>query len=191
MTIDDVPWVTLALAVGMVTVHLVSPAITPMTYVFLAPWMHAGLGHLSENLLVFVLLGAWVERRVGWLTYLFAAVMLAYLALYVPVATEYGSLSRGTSGLTMILTGYAVPVLLIVLAGRIESIELEAREVAVGLGVFLVLVYLTVDAWVTIQRFAGFEPRPDGVAVASHATGLALGVLWFAWRGWRHGFVEA
>ena len=123
MTIDDVPWVTFALAAGMVVVYLVSPAITPLSYTLLAPWMHAGFGHIWQNLLVFVVLGAWVEHRVGWLTYLFFAVMIPYLALYLPVVFEYGGLSRGASGLTMALTGYMVPVLLVGLAERIESFD--------------------------------------------------------------------
>lgn len=59
----------------------------------------------------------------GWSTYLFAAVMIPYLALYLPVVLGYGGLSRGASGLTMALTGYAIPVLLVVLAKRVDSFE--------------------------------------------------------------------
>lgn len=190
MTIDDIPWVTFILTLGMMAIHLVSPAITPLSYTVLAPWMHAGFNHLWQNLLMFVLLGAWIERRVGWVTFLFFAVMIPYLALYLPVVFEYGELSRGASGLTMALTGYVVPVLLVDLAGRIESFEFDAKEVVVGLGILLVLVYLTADSWVIVQRFVGLEPRPDGVAVSAHATGLVLGVLWFGWRAWRHGLAD-
>ena len=191
VTTDDVPWVTFVLAAGMVVVSLVSPAITPLSYTLLAPWMHAGFGHIWQNLLVFFILGAWVERRVDWLTYLFFAVMISYLALYLPVVFEYGELSRGASGLTMALTGYVVPVLLVGLAERIESFEFDSKDVAVGLGVLLVLTYLSVVSWVTVQRFVGLEPRPDGVSVSSHMTGLVLGVLWFGWRAVRHGLVDA
>jgi membrane associated rhomboid family serine protease len=191
VAIDDVPWVTFALAAGMVVVYLVSPAITPLSYTLLAPWMHAGFGHIWQNLLVFIVLGVWVERQVDWLTYLFFAVMIPYLALYLPVVFEYGGLSRGASGLTMALTGYMVPVLLADLAERIESFEFDTKEVVVGLGILLVLVYLSVDSWVTVQRFVGLEPRPVGVSVSSHMTGLVLGVLWFGWRVLRHGLVDA
>lgn len=191
MAIDDIPWITFALTLGMVAIHLASPVITPLSYTVLAPWMHAGFNHLWQNLLVFVLLGAWIERRVGWVTFLFFAVMVPYLALYLPVMFEYGGLSRGASGLTMALTGYVIPVLLVVLAGQIESLELDARGMAIGLGTLLVLSYFTADVWVTIQRFAGLEPRPDGVAVSVHLTGIILGVLWFGWRVLRHGLAEA
>ncbi|MFC7238889.1 rhomboid family intramembrane serine protease [Saliphagus sp. GCM10025317] len=186
MTIDDIPWITFALTLGMVVIYFVSPAITPLSYTVLAPWMHASFNHLWQNLLVFVLVGTWVERRVGWVTFLFFAVMIPYLALYLPVVLKYGELSRGASGLTMALTGYIVPVLLVLLVGHIDSFEFDAREVAVGLGILLILVYLTADSWVTVQRFVGLEPRPDGVAVSAHTTGLVLGVLWFGWRAWRH-----
>jgi membrane associated rhomboid family serine protease len=153
--------------------------------------MHGGFNHIWQNLLVFVLLGTWVERRIGWVTFLFFAVTIPYLALYLPVMFKYGGLSRGASGLTMALTGYVVPVLLVDLTRRIESFEFDAKEVAVGLGILLVLVYLTTDTWMTVQRFVGLEPRPDGVAVGSHATGLVLGVLWFGWRAFRHGLNDA
>lgn len=191
MTMDDIPWATCTLMLGMGTIYLTSPAITPLSYTILAPWMHAGFNHLWQNLLMFVLLGAWAERRVGWITFLLFAVMISYLALYLPVVFEYGGLSRGASGLTMALTGYWLPVLLIVLIRRIESFEFDAREFLAGLGILVVLAYLTTDAWVAVQRFVGLEPRPDGVAVSAHATGLALGLLWFSWRALRHGLDEA
>lgn len=179
------------LTLGMGAIYLVSPAITPLSYTVFAPWMHSGVDHLWQNLLVFVLLGAWVERRVGWLTFLLFAVMIPYIALFLPVVFQYGGLSRGASGLTMALTGYVVPVLFVVLAGRIESSDFDAKEVMFGLGVLLLLAYLTTDAWVTVQRFAGLEPRPDGMAVSAHATGLVLGGLWFGWRALRHGLTDA
>jgi len=191
VTTDNVPWITLILSLGMGVIYLVSPAITPLSYTILAPWMHSGIGHLWQNLLVFVILGAWVERRVGWLTFLFFAVMIPYIALYLPVVFQYGGLSRGASGLTMALTGYVIPVLFVVLAGRMESDDIDPKEMVLGLGVLLVLAYLTHDAWVTVQRFAALEPRPDGMAVSAHATGLVLGVLWFGWRALRHGLTDA
>lgn len=191
VTIDDIPWITLILSLVMGIIYLASPAISPLSYTVLAPWMHGGMDHILQNLIMFVLLGTWVERRVGWLTFLLFAVMIPYIALYLPVVIKYGGLSRGASGLTMALTGYVVPVLFVVLAGRIDSIEFDAKEVAFGLGILLVLAYLTADAWVTVQRFAGLDPRPDGVAVSAHATGLVLGVLWFGWRALRHGLADA
>jgi len=153
--------------------------------------MHSGVDHLWQNLLVFVLLGAWVERRVGWLTFLLFAGMIPYIALYLPFVFQYGGLSRGASGLTMALTGYVVPLLFVVLTGHIESFDFDAREVVFGLTVLLVLAYLVTDVWVTVQRFAGLEPRPDGVAVSAHATGFVLGVLWSGWRALRHGLADA
>ncbi|WP_315909654.1 rhomboid family intramembrane serine protease [Halapricum hydrolyticum] len=186
MAINDIPWVTIILTLVMGATHLVSPTITPLSYTILAPWMHAGFNHLWQNLLVFVLLGTLVERRVGLVTFLLFAVLIPYLALHLPVVFEYGGPSRGASGLTMTLTGYAIPALVVDLAERIESFEADARDVALGIGILLVLIYLSLDVWVTVQRFAGIQSRPDGVAVSAHATGLVLGVLWFGWRVLRH-----
>jgi len=187
MDLDGVPWATFVLAAFMVVVHVADPALTSLTYTAFAPWMHAGFGHIAENLIVFVVLGVGVERRVGSIPFAAFAVLIPYLALYLPVAFDYGGLSRGASGLTMALTGYAVFVLLVVLAERLDGFKVEWREVAVILGAFLAVLYLTVDSWVTVQRFFGFEPRPEGVSVSSHMTGLVLGVMWFGWRAWRHG----
>jgi hypothetical protein len=104
--------------------------------------------------------------------------MIPYLALYLLIVLKYGGLSRGASGLTMTLTGYAVPVLLVILVKHIECFKFDVRRAAVVLGTLFVLAILTMDAWVTIQRFAGLRPGPDGVAVLVHVTGLVLGVLW-------------
>lgn len=171
----------------MAVIYLIEPPATPVTYTVLAPWMHADWTHLSQNLLVFVVLGVWVEYRMGWMTYLCAALLIPYLALYLPVVLGYGGLSRGASGLTMALTGYAIPVLLVSLVERIDAGAFEARQVAVWVGLVLFVTYLAVDSWLTVQRFIGLAPHPDGVSVASHFTGLTLGVLWFCWRAWRHG----
>lgn len=186
VTVDDIPWVTFILLLVMGVIYLASPAITPLSYTVLAPWMHGGFNHIWQNLLMFLLLGAWVEKRVGSVTFLLFALLIPYLALYLPVVLNYGELSRGASGLTMALTGYVLPVLLVILAGRIKPFEFDARKVAVDLGILLILVYLIGDAWITIQRFVGIDPRPYGVAVSVHTTGLFLGVLWFGWRALRH-----
>ncbi|MFC7228362.1 rhomboid family intramembrane serine protease [Salinirubellus salinus] len=191
MTIDDVPGVTFALAVGMGAIHMASPAITPLSYTALAPWMHAGVDHLLNNLLVFTLLGAWVERRLGWAKFLFVSMVMAYLALYLPIVFGYGELSRGASGLTMALTGYAILALLVTFTEQLETLDVGTGEGLFSFGILLVLVYLTVDAWQTVQRFVGVEPRPDGVAVSAHLTGLVLGMVWFGWRMVRYGLTDA
>lgn len=191
VNLDDVPWVTLTLALGMVVIDIISPAIRPLSYTFLAPWMHAGFNHMWQNLLVFVLLGSWIEQRVGLVPFLFFAVLIPYLALYLPVVFSYGGLSRGASGLTMALTGYVVPVLFVALVGYIASFGGDGKEVVLGLGILFILAYLITDAWVTVQRFVEPDLRPDGVAVAAHFTGLILGILWFGWRAIRHGIIDA
>jgi membrane associated rhomboid family serine protease len=183
--------VTPVLTVVMVVIHLAKPPITPLTYTVLAPWIHADWTHIVQNLFIFVVLGTWVENRIDWLTYLFAALMIPYLALYLPVVLGYGGLSRGASGLTMVLTGYVIPVLLVDLGNQVDSLELEVRQVAVWLGMFILVTYLAVDSWLTIHRFIELTPRPDGVSVSSHLTGLILGILWFCWRAWRHGLSNA
>ncbi|QLG63210.1 rhomboid family intramembrane serine protease [Halorarum salinum] len=193
MSIDNFPrtLVTFTLAGIMLLVYVVNPAIAELSYIFLAPWMHSGWPHFWNNLFIFVPLGAWVENRVGWLTFLTFAIMIPYLALSAPVAFGYGELSRGASGLTMAVSGYIVPVSLTNLSERLDSISLERRELFVWGLKLLIVLYLAADAYMTVKRFFGFEPRPDGVAVSAHFTGLVTGLLWFAWRGGRHGIFDA
>lgn len=188
---DDIPWATFILTLGMVVIYIISPEITPLSYTLLAPWMHSGFSHLWQNLFIFVLLGTWVETRVRRVTFLLFSVLIPYLALYLPVVLNYGSLSRGASGLTNALIGYVIVALLVNLSGRIRSSSFNSKQVTIGLGIVLVLIYLTAGAWLTFQRFTGLEPRPDGVAVSSHMTGIVLGLLWFAWRTVRHGLKNA
>lgn len=179
--------VTSALTVWMVVLYLISPELSSgFIYFVLAPWMHAGIGHISNNLAIFVILGVWVEHRVGWWEYLGFAVLLPYLALHVPSVWNFGNYAVGASALTMALTGYAIPVLLVGLVERVEDFEYELREVVVWLVMLLAVLYLSSDAWVTVQRFLGWEPRPERVAVGAHLAGLVLGFLWMGYRALRH-----
>lgn len=191
MDFEDVPCVTAVTAGWMGVIHLVEPTLTPLTYSLLAPWMHSGWPHLWQNLVIFGLLGVWIEQRVGWLTFLLFVALIPYLALYVPVVFDYGGLSNGASGLTKALTGYVIPALFVALYDLFDYLESDWRELTIAGVMLLAALYLTVDAWQTIWRFAGIKPRPDGVAVSAHLTGLVLGVLWFGWRSWRHGILEA
>lgn len=194
MNSDDVPWVTALLAVWIVGLYLFDPLLnTGVKYYVLSPWMHSGFSHFWKNMAFLIPLGVYVERRVGWLPFLVFAALIPYLALHLPVVWSLGGLSQGASGLTKALTGYTVAALLVDFYGRLEGFadfEIEWREVAVALVVLLVIIFLTVNSWVTVQRFAGIKPNPVRVSVASHFFGLVLGLLWFGWRGWRHGVFD-
>ena len=127
------------------------------------------------------------------MSFLAFAVLIPYLALHLPVVWGFSGLSIGASGLTKALTGYTVVALLVDFVMRVEgfaAVETEWREVVVALVAVLMIVFLTVNSWETIRRFAGVVPSPTGVSVASHFFGLVLGVLWFGWRAWRHGLFD-
>lgn len=191
---DDLPWATALLTVWMIGLYLFDPLLdTGIKYFFLSPWMHSGFNHFWNNMAFFIPLGVYVERRVESWPFLVFAALIPYLALHLPVVWSLGSLSQGASGLTKALTGYTVLALLVDFFGRLDGFadfELDWLEVAVALMVLLVLVFLAMNSLETVQRFAGFEHSPDGVSVASHFFGLVLGILWFGWRGWRHGVFD-
>jgi membrane associated rhomboid family serine protease len=175
----------------MLGLYLYNPSFNTVgEYYVLSPWMHSGWPHYWNNMAFFLPLGVYSERRVGSLPFLAFAALIPYLALHVPVLWGLSDWSQGASGLTKALTAYAIPVLLVGFTGRLEGLsdfEFEWRELAVAVVVPLVIVFLAADALETVQRFAGLEPSPGGVSVASHLFGLVLGVLWFGWRAWRHG----
>lgn len=178
--------VTPALTVWMVALYLISPELSSGSiYFFLSPWMHAGWSYLWQNLLVFVVLGVWVENRVWWPEYLAFTIIIPYFALHIPAVFGFGNYAWGASGLTMALTGYAIPVLLVGLIERAEGFEFEWQEVSIWLLMFFAAMYLSFDAWVTVQRFLGNVPRQEGVAVGAHLTGLVLGFLWVGYRALR------
>lgn len=185
-TIPRMP-VTYAIAVGMAVVYAVDPVIDSVSYLVLAPWMHGGFGHLWQNLAVYLILGVWVEKRVGSWTYLKFVSLVPYMALYVPVALDIGGLSQGASGLTKALGGYVGLAVFVGLFRRLESIEVDWRWVLVAGLYFVVLVLLGRYAMVTVERFFYLSPRPEGVAISAHFTGLVLGWLWFGYRGLRYG----
>jgi len=120
--------------------------------------------------------------------------MIPYLALHVPPLWDLSGWSQGASGLTKALTAYAIPVLLVDFTRQLEGFsdfEFKWGDVVVAVVVLLVVVFLTVNAWETVQRFVGLEPNPDGVSVGSHLFGFVFGMLWFGWRVWRHGLDRA
>lgn len=179
--------VTFSIAIGMVIVYLVDPPITSMSYVFLAPWMHAGFDHLWQNLLVFLLLGVWIENRVGSIPYLGFVWWAPYLSLYLPVVFDFGGLSRGASGLTKALGGFVGLVMFVGFSRRLQTLEYDWRPILTTVIHFLILVFLGVYILQSVERFFYLSPRPQGVSVASHFTGLVLGWLWFGYRGLRYG----
>ncbi|SIS18968.1 rhomboid family intramembrane serine protease [Natronorubrum thiooxidans] len=195
MNRDVVPWATALLTVWMVGLYLLDPVPdTTAKYFFLSPWMHSGWSHFWNNMAFFIPLGIYAERRVDSIPFLAFAVLIPYLALHVPPLWGLGGWSQGASGLTKALTSYAIPALLVGFSGQLEDLsdfEFDWQEVAVAVLMLLATVFLTVNGWATVQRFAGLESSPDGVSVGSHFFGLVFGMLWFAWRAMRHGLVDA
>lgn len=188
MDIGNVPWVTVLLTVWMAGLYLLSPSFdSVLEYLLLSPWMHAGVGHIANNLVLFVPLGIWTERRVGSLVFLTFSLLIPYIALHGPVTIGIGELSWGASGLTKALTGYAILALFAEFYRTMGSFEVGYRAVAIVGGLILILFYLFADASLTIRRFFHLSPRPDGVSVSAHFAGLIFGVLWFGYRTVRYG----
>ena len=191
MNFDDLPWVTAVLTTWMIGLYLFDPTLyTGAEYFFLSPWTHSGFNHFWNNMAFFLPLGVYVERRVGSLPFLVFAALIPYLSLQLPVVWSLGGFSQGASGLTKALTGYALLALLVGFSGRLDGFadpDIEWQKMVLAIAVLLVIAFLALNSWITVQRFAGFEPSPAGVSVASHFFGLIFGVLWFGWRGWRYG----
>lgn len=189
------PWATALLAVWVTALYLYDPPLNTLTgYYFLSPWTHSGLDHYLNNMVFLLPLGVYVEHRVGSFWFLAFSLLTPYFAIHVPVLVGLGGLSEGASGLTKALTGYAIPILIVEFVHRLSDLRdfgSEWKMVAVAVVVLIALVVLIASARLTVWRFVGLEASPEHISVGSHLIGLIIGVLWFAWRAWRHGLDEA
>lgn len=192
---DDIPWATALLTVWMASLYLLDPTLNGgVEYFFLSPWMHSGWPHYWNNMAFFLPLGLYTEWRTDSVALVVFAALIPYLALHLPVVWGLGGLSQGASGLTKALTSYVVMTLLIGFNNRLKRIidhDFGWREAAVAVVMLLAIAFLSVDAWVTVQRFFYLAPRPEGMSVASHFFGLIIGLFWFSFRTWQHGLGKA
>lgn len=152
-------------------------ALTPTTYLFLAPWIHSSHSHILQNVIVFVAFGKWTERRVSRRSFSLFVLASGYLSLYLPVAFDYGGLSVGFSGVTKALTTVFVLfhfTKFVITAGNNQT---SLKQVAYHFLFFFVpFLFLLV----TVARYTGYVPPPEGTSVSSHLTGIGLGILFFA-----------
>jgi membrane associated rhomboid family serine protease len=170
---------TAVLAVWIVVIWLIDPALEGLSYYVLAPWAHDGWSHLDQNLVILVIFGGLVERWVEWWEFSAVSIGTAYLSLFGPVTLGFGGWSQGASGTTNVYIGFVG----IVVASRFLRRFADAvslRDWAVVMIYFLGVVIFIGKLMVTGARFIGAAAPPEGTAVGAHALGLVFGMLWFA-----------
>lgn len=146
------------------------------------PFLHGSWIHLTDNLFFLLVLGSWVEFRIGSVKFLKRIIPIAYISLYAPLFLRYGELAWGLSGLTKALTAYAIPVLFIRLNYHFDNLEFGFYRIATLLIHFTLVVYLFASVTLTAKRLMGLSPIPSGLALSVHVTGICLGIIWFCWR---------
>lgn len=128
---------------------------------FTAMFLHFGMTHLANNMLVLFVLGGRLERTVGkirfLLIYLLGGMAGNLLSLFLDRAGSEAAVSAGASGAVFAVTGALVYIVLLH-RGRVE--DLSVRQI-------LVMAILSL--------YMGFASA--GVDNAAHVGGLAGGFL--------------
>jgi membrane associated rhomboid family serine protease len=152
--------------------HISQPDFNPGTYFLIAPWLHGGTGHIIENIPVLIVFGSWMENRVERRRYTIFTLAAAYGSLYFPPLFQYGGFSKGASGLTKALIAYASVCLVVYTAKEVNKGEFSIRVVA-----SVVALFFTIPSIMrTTMRFFHLMPRPEGIAIGAHFTGILFGL---------------
>jgi membrane associated rhomboid family serine protease len=171
-----------------------------VTYMFL----HANVNHILINMLVFVMLGAYLERQIGtrqFLSLYFVCGIaggLCELAFNVIMLRMYGNVpldAYGHTFMTMSMVGASAGVAG-VLVGFATLNPREKLYIMFILPVeawWVAIVYLLYETWPLINDFVygAAAVRRDNVAHAAHFGGMVIGFIWIKWgyhvTGWMRG----
>lgn len=126
-----------------------------------AMFLHSGISHIFNNMLILFFLGAMIEKEIGhfWyaLLYFFSGIGGNMLSLYVRMMNYDMSASLGASGAVFGLDG--VLLAMVLLSGRKMSNVTPGR----------------VMAMILLSLYNGF--RGDNIDNAAHVGGLVVGFL--------------
>jgi len=185
------PWVTIAIIVACVAVHIASlatggrpielagyrPVDGGMLRMVTAAFVHGGVVHLLGNMLFLYLTGCNLEDR--WTRGLF---LIFYLCAAVVASFTYGvwhpnstTLLIGASGAVSALLG---AFLVVYGAAAIRFFYVATIFVRIFTGTFELPAYVALPIWFAIQVVSVvFESDAGGVAYSAHIGGFVFGVV--------------
>jgi len=156
-----------------------------VTYMFL----HANANHILINMIVFVMLGAYLERQIG---------SRPFLALYFACGITGGVCEVLFNWLMFLMHGGLVGEHFItmpamgasagVMGVLVGFAALNPREKLLVFFIlpveawWVALVYGVVETWPLLTAIlTGVVPRGDNVAHAAHFGGMVVGFIWIKW----------
>lgn len=142
---------------------------------FTCMFLHFGIEHLFNNMLVLLFLGDMLERAVGKVRYLLIYMLGGMagnvLSAWYSYRTADFSVSAGASGAVFAVIGALLFVVLIH-RGKLEELSGRRLLLMAVLSLFQGFTSMGVDNWAHIGGLLG---------------GLILGVLLFNWKKWADG----
>lgn len=142
---------------------------------FTCMFLHFGIEHLFNNMLVLLFLGDMLEKAVGKARYLLIYVLGGMagnvLSAWHSYRTEDFSVSAGASGAVFAVIG-ALLFLVLIHRGKLEDLSGRRLLLMAVLTLFQGFTSIGVDNWAHVGGLLG---------------GLILGALLFNWRKWANG----
>ena len=148
-------------------------------YLALNPWLHSDHLHIFQNALLFVIFGAWSERKIGTKQFVTGAIIIGYITNIAPSLLGIGGLGIGASGITNALETYFVLFQLSQYTKATYADPPQYRKAAKHLILFFIVTILVLKS---IAEYFGYITPASGVAVGGHFIGVLLGLTWFTAR---------
>lgn len=143
--------------------------------IFTCMFLHFGIEHLFNNMLVLLFLGDMLEKAVGKVRYLLIYVLGGMagnvLSAWHSYRTQDFSVSAGASGAVFAVIG-ALLFLVLIHRGKLEDLSGRRLLLMAVLTLFQGFTSIGVDNWAHVGGLLG---------------GLILGALLFNWRKWANG----
>lgn len=159
--------------------YTVARSLSTEAYIVLAPWLHSTHQHVAENVLVFVLLGIWTERRVGSFQFLVVVLATGYLTNLGPAVLGFGGLSVGASGITNALWANFTASKFHEYNASVQENVLDLRRVTLNVALGVVGLFFVLRS---VAEFIGYLSASSGTATGAHLFGVVIGFAWFGYQ---------
>lgn len=154
-------------------------ALSDVGYLILNPWIHSFHQHFVENLVIFLLLAGWAERRVNSAYLAVAIIVAGYSTNLVPAVVGFGGWGVGASGITNALWAYFTGTQLARFSSTLNNNPPDFRTAISHLALFGVGLVFVLR---TLAEFLGYIPVAQNTATGAHLLGVSLGFGWLALR---------
>jgi len=150
-----------------------------LLYFSFNPWLHSTHNHIFQNALLFVLFGAWTERKIGTERFVTGVVIIGYTTNIAPRLLGIGGFGLGASGITNALEAYFLLFQIVAMQKAFTDEPLQYQKVSKHFILFFIALIFVLKS---IAEFFGFLTPEPGVAAGGHFIGVLLGFAWYTNR---------